>query len=82
MEQLKNEYAVISAYDPEAIPEAKKQVKGVNFIDDAYIALKGSDALIIMTEWDEFREPDFELMKKLMRRKIIIGLFGKCIRKR
>ncbi|MBU0667086.1 MAG: UDP-glucose/GDP-mannose dehydrogenase family protein [Nanoarchaeota archaeon] len=72
MEQLKNEYAVISAYDPEAIPEAKKQVKGVNFIDDAYIALKGSDALIIMTEWDEFREPDFELMKKLMRRKIII----------
>jgi len=72
IEQLKNEYADVYAYDPEAMHEAKKYVKGVHYVDDAYEALKGAYALIIVTEWDQFREPDFELMKKLMRRKIII----------
>jgi len=72
IEQLKNEYAEVYAYDPEAIPEAKHFLKGINFIDDAYQAIKGADALIIVTEWDQFREPDFELMKKLMRKKIIV----------
>jgi len=72
IEQLKNEYAEIYVYDPESMPEAKRHIKGVYYVDDAYKALRGADALIIVTEWDQFREPDFELMKKLMRKKIII----------
>ncbi len=70
-EQLKNEYASVYAFDPEAIPEAKKYLKGVTY-GDQYEILRGADALIIVTEWDQFREPDFELMKKFMKGKIII----------
>ena len=69
---LKNEYADVFAYDPEAMPEAKHYLKGITLVDDAYKALRGADALIIVTEWDQFREPDFELMSRLMRKKIII----------
>ena len=72
IEQLKNEYADVFAYDPEAMPEAKKYVKGVTYVNNAYEALKDADALMILTEWDQFREPDFELMKQLMRGLIII----------
>ncbi|MFH1770929.1 MAG: UDP-glucose/GDP-mannose dehydrogenase family protein [archaeon] len=70
--QLKDEYANIYAYDPEAMPEARRHVKGVHFVKDAYEALKDADALVIITEWDQFRGPDFELMKKLMKNKLII----------
>lgn len=73
IDQLKNEYAEITAFDPEAMPEVKHMIKsGVKLVSDAYDALKGADALIVVTEWDQFREPDFELMKKLMRKKVLI----------
>ena len=39
--------------------------------DKSYDALEGADALVIVTEWNEFREPDFERMRKLMRRRSI-----------
>ena len=42
------------------------------FYDDAYGALKEADALIIVTEWDQFREPDYEKMKSLMKGNVII----------
>ncbi|MBU1854800.1 MAG: UDP-glucose/GDP-mannose dehydrogenase family protein, partial [Nanoarchaeota archaeon] len=72
IEQLKNEYAEVTVFDPEAMSEAKHYIKGVNYATSAYEAIKGVDALIVITEWDQFREPDFELMGKLMRKKIII----------
>lgn len=72
IEQLKNEYAKVFAYDPEAMPEAKKYLKGVNLVENQYDALKDADALIIVTEWDQFREPDFDFMKQLMKNHIII----------
>jgi UDPglucose 6-dehydrogenase len=44
----------------------------VFFANSAYDALQGAEALIILTEWDEFREPDFAKMKSLMKQRIII----------
>ena len=64
----------VNAYDPKAIREAKFYLKGVdvNYFDDKYTALEGVDTLILVTEWKEFRSPDFELMKDKMKGNIFI----------
>ena len=46
--------------------------KDVSYAKTAYEALKRADALFILTEWDEFRVPDFEKIKHLMKQKIVI----------
>lgn len=73
IDQLLKEDAKVRAYDPEGIENAKQVFKkGVYFASSGYEALEGADALIILTEWDEFREPDFEKIKQLMKQHIII----------
>jgi UDPglucose 6-dehydrogenase len=64
--------ASVHAYDPEAMQVAKK-IFGtkVLFADQSYAALTGADALLIVTEWNEFREPDYARMRKLMRSPVI-----------
>ena len=64
----------VNAYDPKAIHEAKFYLKGieVNYLEDKYSALEGVDALILVTEWKEFRSPDFELIKDKMKGSIFI----------
>jgi UDPglucose 6-dehydrogenase len=64
--------AAVQAYDPEAM-EVARGIFGskVTFAENSYGALKGADALAIVTEWNEFREPDFERMKKLLRSPVI-----------
>lgn len=71
-EQLRNEFAEVVGYDPEAMLEVKREVKGLKLAKSAYAALKDADALILVTEWDQFREPDFKKMKKLMKQPIIV----------
>ena len=72
IEALRKEGAVIHAHDPEAMPEMKRRVgDGVKYFDNNYEALKGADALIIVTEWNEFRRPDFDRMRALMRSAVI-----------
>jgi len=60
--------AKIKAYDPKAIHEAKvcylKGNDAVEYVDSKYTALQGADAMILITEWKEFRSPDFEEIKK------------------
>ena len=58
----------VNAYDPKAIDEAQFYLKGidVNYCNDKYSALEGADALILVTEWKEFRSPDFDLMQSKM----------------
>ncbi|MBN2459955.1 UDP-glucose/GDP-mannose dehydrogenase family protein [Candidatus Woesearchaeota archaeon] len=73
IDQLLKEDAVVRAYDPEAMePASNFFKKGVVFCKNGYDAVEGADALIILTEWDEFREPDFEKMKSVMKQPIII----------
>ena len=59
--------ATITAYDPEAMPNVKAQLEDkIKFAENQYQALEGAAALIIATEWSEFRTPDFEQMDKLL----------------
>jgi len=64
--------AEVHAYDPEAMEEAKRVFGDrVIFERSNYDALEGADALLIVTEWNEFRRPDFQRMAELMRNKVI-----------
>ena len=64
--------ATVRAYDPKAMPAARKVVDdGVTLVARSYDAVEGADALVLATEWNEFREPDFERIKRLMRRPVI-----------
>jgi UDPglucose 6-dehydrogenase len=73
IEMLRREYASVRAFDPEAIANARRIFGDeVYFAKDAYDALVGADALLILTEWDEFREPDFGRMKELLRAPVVI----------
>ncbi len=64
--------ATVHAYDPEAMPNVK-QILGdkIDFADNQYDALENADALIIATEWSEFRTPEFEKITMLLKNKVI-----------
>ena len=67
--------AQIIAYDPKAVEEAKKcylkDNTNVKYVESKYEALKDADALILVTEWKEFRQPDFEEIKMQLKNPII-----------
>jgi UDPglucose 6-dehydrogenase len=64
--------AKIRAHDPVAMPRVRAIYGSkVDFFENSYDALKGADALAIITEWNEFRRPDFERMKSLMKHPVI-----------
>ncbi len=75
IKELTQQGAKIIAYDPKAEEEAKtcylKDVKNVTYVDSKYDALNGADALILITEWKEFRSPDFMEMAKRLKGKFI-----------
>lgn len=70
---LNSKGASINAYDPKAVLEAKHYLKDipVNYFDDKYDVLNQVDALILITEWKEFRSPDFAMVKSLMKGNVI-----------
>ncbi|WP_299714657.1 UDP-glucose/GDP-mannose dehydrogenase family protein [uncultured Tenacibaculum sp.] len=67
--------AKIKAYDPKAIDEAKhfylKEINDIAYFESKYEVLKDSDALILLTEWKEFRSPDFDEIKNQLKQPII-----------
>ena len=64
--------AKVQAYDPEATETAKRVLGNkITYVKKSYDALTGADALALVTEWNEFREPDYARMKKLMRQPIV-----------
>ena len=75
IKELVRRGAKIKAYDPKAINEAKeyylKEVKDITYVDSKYDVLKGSDALVLLTEWKEFRSPDFEEIKAQLKTPVI-----------
>ncbi|HAJ57389.1 MAG TPA: UDP-glucose 6-dehydrogenase [Candidatus Omnitrophica bacterium] len=68
---LQRHGAVIKAYDPKAASRAKKIFKGVKFCRNAYEAAKNSHCLIVLTEWQEFKELDFKKIKRLLKHPLI-----------
>ena len=67
--------AKITAYDPKAVNEAKehylKGFKNITYVTSKYDVLKDSDALVLLTEWKEFRSPDFTEIKRQLKTPII-----------
>jgi len=75
IKELVKRGAQIKAYDPKAINEAKahylKGVPNITYVDSKYNVLKDSDALVLLTEWKEFRSPDFEEIKTQLKTPVI-----------
>ena len=70
--ELLNEGATITAFDPEAMNNAKQILSGkITLAASQYDAIQNCDALVIATEWSEFRTPDFDRMASVMRTKVI-----------
>lgn len=65
--------AAVRVYDPEAMDEARKTFGDrIAYVKRSYDALEGADALVVVTEWNEFRRPDFERMRSLLKKPVII----------
>lgn len=64
--------AKVRAHDPVANVSVKATFDGALSVhQNSYDALKGADALVVVTEWNEFRQPDFERMKRLMNQPVV-----------
>jgi UDPglucose 6-dehydrogenase len=72
IERLLTKGATIKAYDPQANPTARRLFGDrIMLCEKSYDALTGADALAVITEWNEFREPDFKRMRQLMRSPVV-----------
>jgi UDPglucose 6-dehydrogenase len=69
---LQGEGAKVQAYDPAAMEKAADVVPGVTFCPDAYAAARGADALVLLTEWNEFKQLDLRALRSLMRRPVFV----------
>ncbi len=71
-ERLLKGGATVRAYDPVGMPGAAKLMPAIEMAEDAYALAEGSDALVICTEWNEFKQLDLQRIKGLLRNPIII----------
>ena len=72
IELLKQERAQITAFDPQAVENSKRIFEGIEFGDDIYSTVKDAELLIILTDWNEFKEVDLNQIKSLMREPNVI----------
>lgn len=66
--------ARVKAYDPESMNEAGRVLTEVDFCDGPYHAIDGADAMVLITEWDQFRALDLDRVKKLMKTPVVVDL--------
>lgn len=66
--------AKVVAYDPEAMKEAAHLLNGIGYADSAYKAVEGAEALVIITEWDQFRALDMDRIKSAMKGNVVVDL--------
>jgi len=71
---LQDRGAIVRAYDPQGMHEASKLLDQVTYCADAYECAKGADALLIVTEWEQFRALDLPRLKEVMKAPVIIDL--------
>ena len=75
IEELAKRGAHLRVFDPEAMKEAKKALsewdKSITYCRKSYDACEGAEGLILVTEWNEFREPDFERLRSVMKRPVV-----------
>ena len=70
--ELREEGAEVNAFDPVAMDRARNVLPDVSFFEDPYKAIKDCDALVVVTEWDEFRNLDMRAVKALLRQAILV----------
>jgi len=66
--------ATVRAYDPAGMEQAKPQLPGVHYCDGAYVAAEGAHAIVIATEWEQFRALDLDRLKTVMAQPVIVDL--------
>ena len=66
--------AKVRAFDPVGMEQAKPLLANVTFCDDAYACAEGASALVIVTEWEQFRALDFRRLKTIMVRPVLVDL--------
>ena len=66
--------AKVKAYDPEAMTEAKKLLEDIIYCDTAFDTLEGADAMVVLTEWNEFRGMDLDRIKSALKHPIVVDL--------
>ncbi|MGH1570806.1 UDP-glucose dehydrogenase family protein [Methylobacterium sp. P31] len=71
---LQDAGAMIRAYDPEGMEQARPLLPGVAFAEDPYACAEGADALVLVTEWDAFRALDLARLRAAMRRPVVVDL--------
>ena len=69
---LLNEGASVKGYDPQAMENAAKELPKITLCDDPYQTAEGADALVLATEWNEFKQLDFEKIYKLLRTPVLV----------
>ncbi len=62
----------VKAYDPEAIEEMRRHYPQITYVASAYDAIKGADAIVILTEWNEFRNMDLDQIKTVVKQPVLI----------
>ena len=72
IQSLLKEGVRIRVYDPVSMKEAEKIIPEIKYCKDPYDAIKGADALVIMTEWNQFRNLELEKIKKLLKRAVFL----------
>ena len=66
--------AKVQAYDPEGMTEAKKMMPDITYCNDAYETMKDADAVVVLTEWNQFRSLDTKRMKSLLKSPVLVDL--------
>jgi UDPglucose 6-dehydrogenase len=66
--------AKVRAFDPASMTEARRELPDIDYCDDAYACAEGADALVIVTEWVQFRALDLPRLKRIMKQPIMVDL--------
>jgi UDPglucose 6-dehydrogenase len=66
--------ASVRAYDPESMQQARSELPDIHYCDDAYVCAKGADALVIVTEWEQFRALDLKRLKAELKQPVVVDL--------
>jgi len=74
IQTLQDAGATVTGYDPEGMDNARLVIDNITYADDAYGAARGADALVIVTEWNQFRALDFARLKSIMKSPVLVDL--------
>jgi UDPglucose 6-dehydrogenase len=73
VDELLDAGATVVAHDPVAMPEARRRLDNrIEFAENGYDAIEGADALVVVTDWNEYRHPDFARMRRLLRQPVVV----------